>query len=43
VKTRLQTGAKAKLYNTFFVGSFNVLPRSWVEPLGWHLLARAWK
>jgi ubiquinone/menaquinone biosynthesis C-methylase UbiE len=43
VKTRLQTGAKAKLYNAFFVGPFNILPRSWVEPLGWHLLARAWK
>jgi len=43
VKTRLQTGAKAKLYNTFFVGPFNALPRSWVSPLGWHLLARAWK
>lgn len=43
VKTRLQTGAKAKLYNTFFVGPFNVLPRRWVKPLGWHLLARATK
>ena len=43
VKTRLQTGPKAVLYNTFFVGPFNVVPRSWVAPLGWHLLARAWK
>jgi len=43
VKTRLQTGAKAKLYNSFFVGPFNLLPRRWVAPLGWHLLARATK
>jgi hypothetical protein len=22
-----------------FVGAFNLLPRAWVKPLGWHLLA----
>ena len=39
VKSRLHQGAKAILYNTVFVGTFNVLPRAWVRPLGWHLMA----
>jgi SAM-dependent methyltransferase len=43
VKTKLHSGLKSRLYNTLFVGSFNLLPRSWVRPLGWHLMAFARK
>ena len=39
VKSRLHKGWKGTLFNTFFVGTFNALPRSWVRPLGWHLMA----
>lgn len=39
VKSRLHKGWKALLFNTFFVGAFNALPRSWVRRFGWHLLA----
>jgi len=39
VKSRLHKGWKGIAFNTMFVGSFNVLPRSWVRPLGWHLMA----
>lgn len=39
VKSRLHHGWKGLAFNTFFVGSFNALPRSWVRPLGWHLMA----
>ncbi|MCG3204766.1 MAG: Ubiquinone biosynthesis O-methyltransferase [Elusimicrobia bacterium] len=39
VKSRLQKGWKAVLYNHLFVGLFNLIPRSWVKPLGWHMLA----
>jgi len=39
VKTRLHGGWKGALYNGVFVGAFNVLPRSFIRPLGWHLLA----
>jgi len=39
VPTKLHTGPKAVLYNTLFVGLFNLLPRSWVQGYGWHLLA----
>ncbi len=39
VKSRLHGGWKGWVYNTCFVGTFNVLPRSWVRPLGWHLMA----
>jgi 2-polyprenyl-3-methyl-5-hydroxy-6-metoxy-1,4-benzoquinol methylase len=39
VATKVHSGLKALLYNTFFVGSFNALPRAWVRPLGHHLLA----
>jgi len=39
VKSRLHRGWKGTLFNTFFVGSFNALPRSWVRRFGWHLLA----
>ena len=43
VKTKLHSGWKSKLFNTLFVGTFNLLPRSWVRPLGWHLMAFASK
>lgn len=39
VKSRLHGGWKGWVYNTCFVGTFNALPRSWVRPLGWHLMA----
>jgi SAM-dependent methyltransferase len=39
VKTRLHGGLKGTLYNTFFVGPFNALPRSLTRRYGWHLLA----
>ncbi len=39
VPTRLHRGLKAALYNRGFVGLFRRLPRRWVQPLGWHLLA----
>ena len=39
VKTRLHGGLKGTLYNTFFVGPFNALPRSLTGRFGWHLLA----
>ena len=39
VKSRLHKGWKGIAFNTVFVGTFNVLPRSWVRPLGWHLMA----
>jgi SAM-dependent methyltransferase len=39
VKTRLHGGLKGALFNTFFVGVFNALPRSLTNRFGWHLLA----
>ena len=39
VKTQLHGGFKAALYNRLFVGSFNAIPRNWVRPFGWHLMA----
>ena len=39
VKSRLHHGWKGVLFNTLFVGGFNALPRAWVRPLGWHLMA----
>ena len=39
VPSRLHRGWKGALYNRFFVGLFNVLPRVIVRPLGWHLMA----
>ena len=39
VKSRLHRGWKGMLFNTFFVGTFNALPRSLVRRFGWHLLA----
>jgi SAM-dependent methyltransferase len=39
VKSRLHGGWKGTLFNTFFVGTFNALPRACVRRFGWHLLA----
>jgi SAM-dependent methyltransferase len=39
VKSRLHKGWKGLLFNTFFVGTFNALPRPVVKRFGWHLLA----
>ena len=43
VETRLHHGLKAILYNRIFVKGFHLLPKSWVRPLGWHLMAFAQK
>ena len=43
VKTKLHSGWKARLFNDVFVGTFNLLPKAWVRPLGWHLMAFAKK
>ena len=43
VKSRLHGGAKGYLYNTFFVGGFNLIPRFLVRRVGWHLMAFATK
>jgi hypothetical protein len=39
VKSRLHGGWKGLAFNTFFVGTFNALPRRLVRRFGWHLLA----
>lgn len=39
VKSRLHKGLKGVLYNTFFVGTFNALPKFLVQPWGWHIMA----
>ena len=39
VKSRLHGGWKGAVYNSVFVGAFNLLPRALVRPLGWHLIA----
>lgn len=38
VRSRLQKGWKARFFNTVFVGIFNLIPRAWVRPWGWHLM-----
>jgi 2-polyprenyl-3-methyl-5-hydroxy-6-metoxy-1,4-benzoquinol methylase len=43
VKTRLHRGMKATLYNTCFVGAFDLIPKAIVRPFGWHLMAKAIK
>lgn len=39
VRTKIHKGLKARLYNWLFVDLFNILPRSWVQIYGHHLLA----
>lgn len=43
VKSRLHRGVKGFLFNTFFVGLFNLIPRPLVRNAGWHLMAFAVK
>ena len=39
VKSRLHKGWKGTLYNAFFVGTFNAMPKVLVQRFGWHLIA----
>jgi SAM-dependent methyltransferase len=39
VRSRLHHGLRGTLYNTFFVGAFNAIPRRAVRRFGWHLMA----
>ena len=41
VKTRLHSGWKAHLFNSVFVRAINLMPRPWIKPFGWHLMAFA--
>lgn len=43
VKTRLHSGWKAHLFNSVFVGAFNLMPKPWIRPFGWHLMVFAIK
>jgi ubiquinone/menaquinone biosynthesis C-methylase UbiE len=43
VQTKLHSGWKAFLFNKVFVDAFNVMPKHWVRPFGWHLMAFAVK
>jgi SAM-dependent methyltransferase len=43
VQTKLHSGWKAYLFNSMFVRFFYLMPRSWVRPFGWHLMAFAVK
>lgn len=43
VRTRIYRGLKAGLYNTFFVRTFNLMPRAVVRPFGAHIFAKAIK
>jgi len=43
VKSRMHKGLKGFLFNTFFVGLFNLIPRPLVRRTGWHLMAYAVK
>ena len=43
VKTKLHSGWKAHLFNSVFVGAFNLMPKPWIRPFGWHLMAFAVK
>jgi ubiquinone/menaquinone biosynthesis C-methylase UbiE len=43
VKTKLHSGWKAHLFNSVFVRLFNLMPKRWIRPFGWHLMAFAIK
>jgi len=42
-KTKLHSGWKAHLFNRVFVRVFNMIPKRWIRPFGWHLMAFAIK
>ncbi len=42
-KTKLHSGWKAHLFNSVFVRVFNLMPKRWIRPFGWHLMAFAIK
>ena len=42
-RTRLHHGLKAKMFNDLFVPLFNIIPRSIVRPMGWHIMIFAYK
>jgi ubiquinone/menaquinone biosynthesis C-methylase UbiE len=42
-KTRLHHGLKAVMFNDIFVPVFNIIPRSVVRPIGWHIMVFAYK
>lgn len=39
VKSKLHTGLKGQLYNTFFVGAYNTVPKALIRSTGWHIMA----
>ena len=41
VKSRLHRGPKGFLFNTIFVGAFNVVPKPLIRKNGWHIMAMA--
>jgi ubiquinone/menaquinone biosynthesis C-methylase UbiE len=43
VRTKLHSGWKARAYNDVFIRIFNLMPRAFVRPFGWHLMAFATK
>lgn len=43
VRTRLHQGLKAAVFNNIFVNAFNLFPKTLIRPLGWHLMAFAYK
>ena len=43
VKSRLQKGLKAAVFNQIFVPVFNLIPKSITRSTGWHLMAFATK
>ncbi len=43
IKTKLHSGWKAHLFNSVFVRVFNLMPKRWIRPFGWHLMAFAIK
>ena len=43
VKSRLHKGLKGFLFNMFFVGIYNLIPRPLVRRTGWHIMAWATK
>ncbi|RMD96469.1 MAG: class I SAM-dependent methyltransferase, partial [Calditrichaeota bacterium] len=43
VKSKLHKGWKGAAYNYLFVPSFKIVPRPLIRPLGWHLMAFAYK